>query len=176
MPVTEAGDADQDLGYLVDEGLRPFERVHYPAIDLDYSEWDDPDYQVLAFRGRDRPFGPGECGSDPGEAADRSVPSRSRVTRDDVRQAIRALREGVEDLAEPVDEITRFDECLYTVGVGTNPGYLYRDRAGVDTRRSALSFDLRGAHLPEMSLMAFPGEEPPQIECNEDAGGVQTDE
>jgi hypothetical protein len=24
--------------------------------------------------------------------------------------------------------------------------------------------------------MAFPGEEPPQIECNEDAGGVATDE
>jgi hypothetical protein len=35
---------------------------------------------------------------------------------------------------------------------------------------------MRGDHLPAMSVLAFPGEEPPQIECNEDAGGVETDE
>ncbi len=73
LPLTEAGDDEQDLGYLVDQGLWPFERVYYPAVDLDHSEWDDPDYQVLAFRGRDHPFGDGECGTDPGEDADRPV-------------------------------------------------------------------------------------------------------
>ena len=36
-------------------------------------------------------------------------------------------------------------------------------------RRPALSFDLRGAHLPSMSVLATSGEEPPQIGCNEDA-------
>ena len=35
---------------------------------------------------------------------------------------------------------------------------------------------MRGHRLPQMSLMAFPGEEPPQIECNEDASGAETDE
>ena len=73
-----------------------------------------------------------------------------------------------------MDEITRFDQCLYTVGVGSNPGYRYQARDGSETRRAALSFDMRGAHLPQLSVMAFPGEEPPQIECNEDAGGIET--
>lgn len=168
LPLTESGDDEQDLGYLVDQGLWPFVRVHYPAVDLDHSEWDDPDYQVLAFRGRDHPFGPGECGTDPGEDADR--PGR------ELRQDIASLREDVEDLAEPVDEIARFDECLFTVGVTSAPGYVYRTRGGQERRRSALSFDMSGPQLPAMSLMAFPGEEPPQIECNEDAGGVQTHE
>ena len=72
----------------------------YPAVDLDHSEWDDPDYQVLAFRGQD----------------------------------------------------------------------------GDTARRSARSFDLRGDHLPQFNLMAFPGEEPPQIECNEDAASGEEDD
>ena len=55
-------------------------------------------------------------------------------------------------------------------------GYRYRTEKGTQQRRPALSFDMRGDHLPQLSVMAFPGEEPPQIECNEDAGGVQTDE
>ena len=65
---------------------------------------------------------------------------------------------------------------MYTLGFRDNPGYLFRSKQGAESRRSALSFDLRGDHLPQLSLMAFPGEEPPQIECNEDAGGVETDE
>jgi hypothetical protein len=174
LPFTEAGDAEQELGYLVDEGLFPYERARYPAVDLDHSEWDDPDYQVLAFRARDKPFGPGECGTDPGEAPDRATPSRPSV--DDIRQDVGSLREDVEDLRDPVDDIARFDQCLYTVGLASNPGYLYRSKAGADSRRSALAFDMRGAQLPESSVMAFPGEEPPQIECNEDAGGIQTHE
>ncbi|WP_153865201.1 hypothetical protein [Mumia zhuanghuii] len=43
-------------------------------------------------------------------------------------------------------------------------------------RRQALSFDMRGHRLPRLNVLAFPGEEPPQIECNEDAGGQETDE
>jgi hypothetical protein len=42
--------------------------------------------------------------------------------------------------------------------------------------RAALSFDLAGPGLPQLNLLAFPGEEPPQIECNEDAGGEDTEE
>lgn len=176
LPLTEAGDDEQDLGYLADEGLWPYERVHYPAVDIDHSEWDDPDYQVLAFRGTDRPLGRGqprkrECGSDPGEGADRPRPPGREL-----RQDIASLREDVEDLHDPVDEIVRFDECLYTVGLASTPGYLYRTRTGEERRRPALSFDLTGPRLPQMSVLAFPGEEPPQIECNEDAGGIQTHE
>lgn len=173
LPLTEAGDDEQDLGYLADQGMWPYERVHYPAVDLDHSEWDDPDYQVLAFRGRDNPFGNGECGTDPGEDADRPVSSRPIG---DLQQDVASLREDVEDLYEPVDEIVRFDECMYTVGLASNPGYLYRNRDGDEYRRSALAFDLSGPRLPQLSITAFPGEEPPQIECNEDAGGVQTHE
>jgi hypothetical protein len=34
--------------------------------------------------------------------------------------------------------------------------------------------DMRGFDRPEYQLLAFPGEEPPSIECNEDAGGLFT--
>ncbi len=174
LPVTEAGDVGQRLGYLRAGGRGPA-----AALGIDRSEWDDPDYQLLAFRAGDRPFGPGECGTDPGESADRPTvrpPARDRQTWQDLREGIRDLREDVEDLGEPVDEIARFDQCLYTVGVTSRDGYRYRTPRGTGSVTSALSFDLRGARLPTMSLMAFPGEEPPQIECNEDAGGVETDE
>ena len=87
-----------------------------------------------------------------------------------------AIREHAQRADLPVDEIVRFDECMYTVGLASNPGYLYRNRDGDEYRRSALAFDLSGPQLPQLSIMAFPGEEPPQIECNEDAGGVQTHE
>jgi hypothetical protein len=36
--------------------------------------------------------------------------------------------------------------------------------------------DLDGFDRAEHYFMAFPGEEPPQIECNEDASGESTDE
>ena len=146
LPLTEAGDVDQDLGYLVDEGLWPYERVHYPAVDVDHSEWDDPDYQVLAFRGQDHPFGgKGECGTDPGEAPDRlSQDARDRPTR--LRSRIRALRDDVEDLGEPVFEITTFDQCMYTLGFRDSPGYLYRStRRQADSQVGAL---LRPARRP----------------------------
>ena len=34
--------------------------------------------------------------------------------------------------------------------------------------------DMRGFNEPEYDFMAYPGEEPPSIECNEDAGGLFT--
>ena len=36
------------------------------------------------------------------------------------------LEEDVEDLAEPVDEISWFDQCLYTVGARDRPDYVYQ--------------------------------------------------
>ncbi len=68
VPVTEYGDADNRFGYLYgEEGAEPGYR---PAIAVDRSEWDDPDYEFLAFVGRDRPFTNRECQGDPGEGAD----------------------------------------------------------------------------------------------------------
>ena len=113
LPVTEAGDRSQDLGFL--RGKR-----HDTAIDLDTSEWDDPDYQLMAFVGRDRPFH-GECDTEPGEGFD-GLPARAA--------AADALEEDVDDLVEPVGDITRFDECLYTVGARDRGGYAFRSRAG----------------------------------------------
>ena len=40
------------------------------AIAVDTSEWDDPDYEFLAFVGRDRPFADRECEGEPGEGVD----------------------------------------------------------------------------------------------------------
>jgi hypothetical protein len=68
VPVTEYGDADGHFGYLFGEkGVDPGYR---PAITIDTSEWDDPDYEFLAFIGRDRPFSDRECGHEPGEGVD----------------------------------------------------------------------------------------------------------
>jgi len=68
VPVTEYGDTDNRFGYLFGEkGAEPGYR---PAIAIDNSEWDDPDYQFLAFVGRDRPFTGRECQGEPGESVD----------------------------------------------------------------------------------------------------------
>ena len=68
------------------------------------------------------------------------------------------------------------DECLDTVGARSRRGYVFVDRQRRRRARSALSFDLGGRGAPQLSLLAFPGEEPPQIECNEDAGGEDDEE
>ena len=66
---------------------------------------------------------------------------------------------------------------MYTVGVssygtdGGDVGYVFGAR-----RRAALAMDMRAFDPPQFDLMAFSGQEPPQIECNEDAGGQNTDE
>jgi hypothetical protein len=96
---------------------------------------------------------------------------------EDVAQDLGSLAERVEDLFEPAEEFEQFDQCMFTVGVseygtaGGDVGYVFG--AG---RRSALAMDMRGFDPPQYDLLAFPGEEPPQIECNEDAGGQDTDE
>ena len=98
----------------------------------------------------------------------------------DLQQEMSSLREDVDDLKEPVEEFDHFDQCMFTIGVtqyggqDSASGYHY----GTDgrQRRQALAMDMRGFDAPQYDLMAFPGEEPPQIECNEDAGGGGTDE
>jgi hypothetical protein len=98
----------------------------------------------------------------------------------DLQQEVASLREDVEDLKEPVEEFDLFDQCMFTIGVtqygdpGGASGYVYGENG--EERRPALAMDMRGFDAPQYDLMAFPGEEPPQIECNEDAGGEGTDE
>ena len=68
VPVTEYGDASRHFGYLF--GAKGTDPGYRPAITIDRSEWDDPDYEFLAFVGRDRPFSGRECGHEPGEGVD----------------------------------------------------------------------------------------------------------
>ena len=96
----------------------------------------------------------------------------------DVRQELNSLMEEVRDLGEPVEEFDTFDQCAYLLGVsefgtrGGGSGYVYGPGAG--KHRAALAIDIRGLAMPQYQLLAFPGEEPPSIECNEDAGGLFT--
>ena len=98
----------------------------------------------------------------------------------DLQQEVASMREDIEDLKEPVEEFDLFDQCMFTIGATQygNPdgssGYVYG--AGGEQRRRALAMDMRGFDPPQYDFMAFPGEEPPQIECNEAAGGQGTDE
>ena len=98
----------------------------------------------------------------------------------DLQQGVASMREDIEDLKEPVEEFDLFDQCMFTIGATQygNPdgssGYVYG--AGGEQRRRALAMDMRGFDPPQYDFLAFPGEEPPQIECNEDAGGQGTDE
>jgi hypothetical protein len=98
---------------------------------------------------------------------------RDRV--DDLQQEVESLTEDIEDLREPVEEFELFDQCMYTIGVsqfGTwegDHGYVFVGRGG-ERRRPALAMDMRGFGVPQFQFLAFPGEEPPSIECNEDAG------
>ena len=104
--------------------------------------------------------------------------TRDRIV--DLRQEVASLREDVEDLKEPVEEFDLFDQCMFTIGVtqygtsGGESGYHYGEDG--QERRPALAMDMRGFGTPQYDFLAFPGEEPPQIECNEDAGGQDTDE
>ena len=93
---------------------------------------------------------------------------------DDLQQEIESLTEDIEDLREPVEEFELFDQCAYTIGVtqygtwGGDTGFLFGP--GGTMRRPALAMDMRGFGTPQYDFLAFPGEEPPSIECNEDAG------
>ena len=201
IPVTEYGDPEGRFGYLYqDEGGN---RSYRPAIAIDRSEWDDPDYMLLGgelsrlqLRGGDEtdsppPPTPGTtlqyCNDEPGEQVDRPVASdpvqtaeRDTETEDrlgDLNQDIDSFLEDVTDLGEPVEEFDTFDQCMHLIGVTDNgkrsgsAGYTY---GGAGRLRPAFAMDMRGFDEPEYELLAHPGEEPPSIECNEDAGGLFT--
>ena len=91
-----------------------------------------------------------------------------------LQEEVESLAEDIEDLGEPVEEFELFDQCAYTIGVtqygawGGDTGYFYGP--GGQARRPALAMDMRGHDRAQYDFLAFPGEEPPSIECNEDAG------
>jgi hypothetical protein len=66
VPVTEYGDPDGGFGYAFELDGQPSQ--FRPALAVDRSDWDDPDYMMLAFVGGDKPGGP--CQDEPGEAVD----------------------------------------------------------------------------------------------------------
>jgi hypothetical protein len=80
--------------------------------------------------------------------------------------------EDLEDDGPAMGKFTLFDECAFLIGVSSRPGYRFTGRS----TRSALSFDLSIGGLPAFALLAFPAEEPPGIECNEDAEPENTDD
>ena len=67
VPVTEYGDPDGAFGYLFGRAGTPG-WSYRPALAIDRSDWDDPDYMFLAFVGGDRPGR--TCQNEPGEAVD----------------------------------------------------------------------------------------------------------
>ena len=107
-----------------------------------------------------------------GGARDRPPTLRDRV--EDLQEEVESLTEDIEDLGEPVEEFDLFDQCAYTIGVTQygswdGPvGYLFG--ADGQLRHPALAMDISGFGTPQFDFLAFPGEEPPSIECNEDAG------
>ena len=102
---------------------------------------------------------------------------RDRV--EDLQQELDSLTEDVDDLQEPVGEFDLFDQCMYTIGVTEYGradgafGFLF-GRGGA-ARRPGLALDMRGFGTPQYQFLAFPAEEPPSIECNEDAGQEDID-
>ena len=99
----------------------------------------------------------------------------------DLQDEIDSLTEDIEDLQEPVEEFELFDQCMYLIGVteyggpDRAAGYVYEDAKA--PRRRALALDMRGfGRPPTFQFLAFPAEEPPSIECNEDAGAEDADD
>ena len=101
-------------------------------------------------------------------------------SNEDLKQDADALIENLEDLREPVEEFDIFDQCMYTIGLSqlggrdSDTGFVYRNKRR--SVRPALVMDIDGFDRARFDFMVFPGEEPPQIECNEDASGAGTDE
>jgi hypothetical protein len=93
---------------------------------------------------------------------------------EELQQELDSLTEEIEDLQEPVAEFDLFDECMYTIGVSeygsTEGAFGYLFGEGGAARRPGLALDIRGFGSPQYQFLAFPAEEPPSIECNEDAG------
>ncbi|CAN5286416.1 hypothetical protein BH09ACT10_BH09ACT10_24270 [soil metagenome] len=181
VPVTQFGDLSGGFGYAVSGGFRS-------AVAIDNSPWDDPDYQLLSFEGKNRPFKARACQEGSVNLASTSLATQSLVSPaakrtkspgkriKDIDGDLSAIAEDVSDLVDPVESFTFFDECMFTVGASRRTGLTFVNAQGKSVAGSALDFDLAAAGRPDYDLMAFPGEEPPQIECNEDAGGLDTDE
>ena len=114
---------------------------------------------------------------------DPAIAKRDRPSLQDrieeLQQEVESLREDIEDLQEPVEEFDLFDQCAFTIGVtqhgtwGGDVGYRFGPLG--QSRRPALAMDMRGFGRPQYDFLAFPAEEPPSIECNEDAGEEFTD-
>ena len=106
-------------------------------------------------------------------------PASIRDRVEELEQELDSLTEEVEDLQEPVAEFDLFDQCMYPIGVteyGRTDG-VFGYRFGDHGRtRPALAMDIRGFGRPRYQFLAFPAEEPPSIECNEDAGQEFIDE
>jgi hypothetical protein len=99
---------------------------------------------------------------------------------EELQQELDSLIEEVDDLREPVAEFELFDECMYLIGVtryGKADGTLgYHFGAAGRARRPALALALGGFRRPMYQFLGFPAEEPPSIECNEDATQESTDD
>lgn len=115
----------------------------------------------------------------PAAAAAASVAARV----ENLEQELDSLVEEIDDLREPVEEFELFEECMYLIGVsehgrgrGRAGGYPFTGADGRERHRPVLAFDLRGFDRATFQLLAFPAEEPPSIECNEDAGEEDIDD
>jgi hypothetical protein len=147
IAVSEFGDADGRFGYEVGaSGGRTRWRA---AISVDRTDPEDPDYLLFAQQR--------------GEACAKDDDAESATGADGLSRD--GLVEDVADLVDPVADLARFDSCMYTVGIVQHPGY----RFGAGGRRTlpALSLAVRGRRAGHQ-LLAFPPEEPPGVECDED--------
>lgn len=160
VPVSELGDPRGRFGYLYGApGAEPRPR---PALSIEHVDPEDPDYLLLARASA------GPCDHDDEETAP-----------DDRRHGLAGLAEDVADLREPVADLDRFDRCMYTVGLSERgsadggAGYVY-GRGG--TRRMPALTLVLGERPARYAMLAFPPEEPPGIECDEDAGGDDEDD
>ena len=155
-----------------------------PALAIDRSDWDDPDYMFLAFVGGDRPgrdvpgrAGRGDrlrCAAVAALGAACTPRSWSRAAAlagggeatlrdrvEELQQELDSLTEEVEDLQEPVAEFDLFDECMYLIGVteygsADGPfGYFFGPRRR--RRRPALALDIRGFGRPTLPVPGVPG-------------------
>ena len=113
--------------------------------------------------------------SGPVAGVERDTPASDRL--EDLGQDLDSFLEDVTDLGEPVEEFDTFDQCMHLIGVaqhGSRSGKFGYAYGSAGRLRPAFAMDMRGFHKPEYELLAHPGEEPPSIECNEDAGGLFT--
>ena len=193
LPVTQFGDPDRRFGYATVNGRKS--AGYSAAIAVDNSAWDDPDYQLLVFAGSDqpgrrgcegdgaaarltKPYATEEDGSEVRAVDDETDAAEERI--EDLDRDTDELFETVLDLREPAYEFESFDQCMYTIGmtqygkVDGKKGYLFKRKKRYT--KAALALDLYGLDRARYNFMASSGEEPPQIECNEDAGGFDTDE